>query len=77
MKTAEQTIRDTAFPSGITDEKWQEFKHNHEGKNWVGFAIKAMEEYRKQGNYFSPDEIRKVQELAYEAGFWGAMAEKG
>lgn len=37
----------------------------------------VMADYRKQGNHFTPDEIRKIQELAYEAGVQSAMAEKG
>lgn len=28
----------------------------------------VAEEYHKQGRYFTEDEIRKVQEIAYEAG---------
>jgi hypothetical protein len=31
--------------------------------------IEAMESYRGQGHNFTPDEIRKIQETAYEAGF--------
>jgi hypothetical protein len=43
--TAEEFLRKKAFPSGCTDEKWKEFKEDHSGKCWPGFAISAMEEY--------------------------------
>ena len=45
--SAEESIRKKAFPTGITDEKWEEWKHTHSGTNWVGFAINAMEEHTK------------------------------
>lgn len=47
-KSAEEFIREKSFPSGIADDKWEEFKITHQGINWVGFAITAMEEYNKQ-----------------------------
>lgn len=48
-KSAEEFIREKSFPSkGITDENWEKFKNEHSGTNWVGFAIKAMEEHTKQ-----------------------------
>ena len=37
-------------------------------------SFAAMEEYRQQGNCFTPDEIRKIQELAYEEGAKSVMA---
>lgn len=41
------------------------------GKNTLGrnAAIQVIYDYRKDGNYFTPDEIRRIQEIAYEAGY--------
>jgi len=48
-KSAEEFIRHNAFPlDNKSDEEWEEWKNTHKGTNWVGFAIKAMEEYAAQ-----------------------------
>ncbi len=31
-------------------------------------VVVAMKRFRLQGRYYSPDEIRKIQEIAYDAG---------
>lgn len=62
IMTAEEFIREKSFPSkGITNENWEKFKHEHSGTNWVGFAIKAMEEY---ANHFksSPPKLQMPTE---------------
>lgn len=46
------------FTSGIADI-------NPGAKKWI---LEAMKEYRKQGRYYSPDEIREIQEQAYAEG---------
>lgn len=55
-KTREQIFEQ--FTSGIADI-------NPGAKKWI---LEAMEEYHKQGRYYTPDEIREIQEQAYAEG---------
>ena len=57
----------------------QEFILNHSDNKYLGFStnqpdklsmiVNILDEYHKQGRYFTKDEIRKIQETAYDAGF--------
>ena len=35
----------------------------------VEYIVKAMDEYRAQGRNYTEDEIRRIQEQHYEAGY--------
>lgn len=74
MKTPEELLNEAIVKYNAQVNDMSKFKLS---KNEVKMFTDVMEDYRKQGNYFTPDEICKVQEAAYEAGFQGAMAEKG
>jgi hypothetical protein len=57
----------------------QEFVLSHPDNKYLGFSINQhdklsmivniLDEYRKQGRYFTEDEIRVIQDAAYDAGF--------
>lgn len=60
-KTAEEFIRHKAFPlDDKSDAEWEEFKNNHKGTNWVGFAIKAAHEYAEAYHADKMEELSKT-----------------
>jgi len=38
-------------------------------EDWVQNIIKGLEEYKNQGNFFTPDDIAKIQSSSYDAGY--------
>lgn len=38
-------------------------------------VLKAMEEYRKQGRFYTPAEIRIIQNTSYDAGLAASFSE--
>lgn len=69
MKTAKEILakRISVFPSegDMTDEA---IKQN---------VYAAMEEYRKEGRFFTEDEICKIQSTAYDEGYAAGLDEAG
>lgn len=68
MKTAEEILKEAIanYNKGVSD-----FRKFLLSDAEIKMFTDAMEEYRKQGDHFTPEEIAQVQATAYDAG-WSA-----
>lgn len=72
MKTKEQILKE-AMSKPYCGETYFDFLDDEEKP----LIYKAMEEYRKQGRFYTPAEIRQIEIQAYDAGLAAASMETG
>lgn len=63
MKTKKQILKE-AMSESYCGQTYFDFLDEEE----LPLIFKAMEEYRKQGRYFTEEEINEIQSAAYDAG---------
>lgn len=66
MKTAENIYKEVVGSCSQNKEYEEKIKAR---------VLKAMEEYRKLGRFYTPAEIRVIQDAAYDAGLAASFSE--
>lgn len=72
MKTKEQILKDS-MSKPYCGKTYFDFLDDVE----LHLIYTAMEEYRKQGRYYTPSEINNIESQAYDAGFAYASMQTG